>query len=268
MLLGIHCFKLKYFSFCTPFVLERPSCLPVVWGHLVHHSLSDDESYPETSFKRRHSKGLALAWTDTHFKIPLLFSIIISNCSFLKSEDIWHIMKTDILIINVNFCSVLIHIYRKPLKANISIHSHESIFEAWEAFVCSVISSLLITPKWIWHKCQTLMIWLSAPCMYSPLSAWCFRTASTVRIMKRPFSSSWIFHRLIDDNTAWASKPHVGKLRDCGRMLHCTPIRRGNVKHMRCEKRAIAVWGQVRVKKIRFDCSNTLKIETEGLSLF
>lgn len=35
-------------------------------------------------------------------------------------------------------------------------------------------------------------------------------------------------------------KPHLGKLwGSCGRMLHCTPIRKGNVKHMRCEKWAI-----------------------------
>lgn len=127
----------------------------------------------------------------------------------------WHMNYMLICVI----CSYINPLHtEKLLLWSISIHSHESIFEACKAFICSltIISSLSITLNRIWHKCQTLMIWLSAPLMHSPRSVWCVRDRLDCQHHERSFQFLVNFppsnrqHGTGSDNIAWAWKTALG----------------------------------------------------------
>lgn len=138
-------------------------------------------------------------------------------------------------------------------------HSTDSLEDSWPklASLSIAMSQYLITRKLLFAfslspaaqlglngfvtSAKHVMAWLSAPEHV--------QATDLAEDVKSSFSlMGECFHCLIGSvaqvqiivGGLQLQKPHLGKLwGSCGRMLHCTPIRKGNVKHMRCEKWAI-----------------------------
>lgn len=161
-----------------------------------------------------------------HWRSCLIPVCLFSTYNTWRHRSLWYRLMKSCHFNYVLICvtSYYINVSRIPSRsqnsrlseAGVSIHSHESIFEVCEAFVCSlaIISSLSITLNWIWHKCQTLMIWLSAPLTYGPRSARCVRDRRDRRRRERSlrfnFPPSNRQRGTGSDNTARAWKTTLG----------------------------------------------------------